>query len=424
MLLVALPQVASDLRVGPSQVSWLVTGYLVAMAATLAIGGSLGDRYGRRRVILIGLAAFGLASTVGAVAPNLLIAIMARVLQAVASAVVFPSGAALLRELVAGHRRGRAFGTVGAALNLAAAAGPLAGSGLVLLHGWRLIFLINLPIVMVAFLLTARSIPRQPTEAGPAGSALDYGGMALLTATLIAISAALSFGARLGFGALALLAAVGGLAVSLVIYEARRPHPALRIDFFRVPSFAAASAGVSLSNFAMYSTLIALPVMMAARPGWNATGSGILLASMSTGSVLLSPVGGRLADRLGRRLPAVAGLSLAAMALLLVAVTNRTLVELAPLLAIAGCGFGLSSAGLQTTAVEAVAATDAGAAAGLYSTSRYLGSLVGSSLLAAVFAATNPGLALGPVMVMVSLGALMAAGVAVRLPGRPAPAAR
>ncbi|GAC1582409.1 MAG: hypothetical protein NVS3B18_15910 [Candidatus Dormibacteria bacterium] len=249
MLLVALPQVSADLRVGPAQASWLVTAYLVAMAATLAIGGHLGDRYGRRRVIITGLLAFGLASTVAALAPNLLVATVARILQAASSSIVFPSGSALLRDLVADERRGRAFGRVGATLSVAAATGPLAGSALVALAGWRLIFLVNLPIVVVALFLTTRAVPAdEPGERGRERSRLDVVGVGLLGITLSGVAVLLSVGARLGYQAFALAGLVAGGAVALLRHEARRAEPALRLDLFASRPFATACAGVVTSR--------------------------------------------------------------------------------------------------------------------------------------------------------------------------------
>lgn len=362
MLLVALPDISHGLHVDAASTNWLVTAYLATMALTLAAGGRLGDRFGRRRVIFVGLALNGLFSALGAVAPSLLVLAFARVGMAASSSIVFPAGAALLREFVATERRGRAFGTVSAVLTLAAAVGPLLGGGLVLLDGWRTIFVANLPVVGCAMALAWWALPA---------------------------------GARAGAG---------------------ERRSVLRLDLLRIRPFSAAVGAIAFSNLAMYTTLLAIPVITAARSGLGSETRGALLSALSAGSVVFAPIGGRLADRAGRRLPAVAGMLTATAGLALAAFLGGTVVLLAVLLAVTGIGLGLSGAGMQTAAVEAVAPEDAGSAAGLYSTFRYLGGVAGTGVSAFVFAWTGPAKALTPLLLMLALAALLAAAASAGLP--------
>jgi MFS family permease len=158
-------------------------------------------------------------------------------------------------------------------------------------------------------------------------------------------------------------------------------------DTASAPAFAAANGAIGLSNLAMYVTLLAQPAWLARLPGWTSAGSGLALATLSAGSVIFAPIGGRLTDRYGRRRPVVVGLALLAggLAPLALVAGDPSAAHLAAVLAglaLAGMGLGLSSAGLQTSAVESVEAREAGVASGVFSTSRYLGSIVGSSLLA------------------------------------------
>lgn len=355
MLLVALPDISHGLRVDAPTANWLVTAYLATMALSLAVGGRLGDRHGRRRVILVGLAGQGLASLVGFFAPTFWVLVLARVGMAASSSIVFPAGAALVREFVAAERRGRAFGAVSAVLTLAAAVGPLVGGGLVLLDGWRAIFAANLPVVAGALVLTWWALPRSAVPA------------------------------------------------------AVERRSVLRLDLLRVRPFAAAVGAVAFSNLALYTTLLAIPVITAARSGLGSETRGALLSVLSVGSVVFAPVGGRIADRSGRRLPAVAGMLIAAGGLVLAAVLGGNVPLLAAVLALAGVGFGLSGAGMQTAAVEAVPPEDAGSAAGLYSTFRYLGGVAGTGVSAAVFAAVGPAAALTPLLLLLALASLAAA---------------
>jgi DHA2 family methylenomycin A resistance protein-like MFS transporter len=209
-------------------------------------------------------------------------------------------------------------------------------------------------------------------------------------------------------------------------YECRRPDALLRPDLFRRQAFAAANAAVGLSNLATYVTLLALPLFLATRPGVSGSTTGLLLAAMSGGMVLCAPLGGRLADRLGRRLTSLVGLALQPIGALPLALGIDTLPlpALIACLAILGTGLGLASAPLQTAALEAVEAHEAGVAAGLFSTSRYLGSIVGSVLLGGLASgAADPG-DFDRVFTLVVLAGLLAfvAGLALRDSPRGAPA--
>ena len=150
MLAVALPGVIAEFGADVATAGWLMTAYLLALAVVQPVAGKLGDRFGRRGFMLGGLAVFGLASLGAAMAPSLPVLIAMRTAQAVAGAVVFPNGAGLLRQVIPAERRGRAFGTMGALLSLAAALGPPLGGVIVTLGGWRAIFLVNLPVILAA----------------------------------------------------------------------------------------------------------------------------------------------------------------------------------------------------------------------------------------------------------------------------------
>ena len=347
------------------------------------MAGKLGDRFGRRPLVLGGLAWFAVASAGAAAADSLGLLVAFRLQQAVAGALFFPNAMALLRETAPPERLGARMGFVGAALPLGAAAGPPLGGVLVALGGWEWIFLVNLPLVAVAFALGHRAIPAGPRAAArPAG--FDHTGAVLLTATLVAGAWALNGSGLDGRSAAALGVAAALLLAAFVRTELRRADPVVQPRLFARPAFTAASAGVALSNLAMYVTLLALPVLLDRRGGHGEAVAGLVLASMSAASLVVTPLGGRLVDRVGSRAPAVAGLTLQTLSLVALALRAPD-AGAGPMVAcmlLAGTGLGLASSALQVAAVRAVDLRAAGVASGVFSTSRYTGSIVGTALLA------------------------------------------
>ena len=186
---------------------------------------------------------------------------------------------------------------------------------------------------------------------------------------------------------------VAVLAVLFVLYESRLADPVLQPRFFRHRSFAAACTAIAFSNLSMYSTMLVLPIVLGHQAGWSEVQIGLVLTTQFATSIIFTPAGGWLADRFGRRWPTVGGLALtvAGMWILAVSATGISTVAMVAGLALAGIGLGLSSAGMQTSAVEAVGAREAGVAAGVFSTSRYLGSIVGASIIAALLGGSTSG---------------------------------
>jgi EmrB/QacA subfamily drug resistance transporter len=381
MIAVALPRIIDDFHTSVGTAGWLVTSYLLALAVVQPVAGKLGDRHGRRVFILGGLAVFGVASLGAALAPSLAFLIAFRVTQAISGAVIFPNGAGLIRELIGADRRGGAFGIVGGSLALAAGLGPLLGGLLVRVGGWSAIFYVNLPLVAVALVVAWRVVPRRPRST-PAG-AFDWLGAVLLAVVLCGSAALVIEGRHASAALLPGIPLLAVLAVAFVRSELRHPDPVFQPRFFRVRAFAAANAGISSSNLAFYTVLLATPILLTRHLHWSALEIGGALAVLSAPMAVLSPVGGRLADRFGRRPPALAGCAVLTAGLVPLALApGLSSYALLPCLSLMGAGVGLSTAGLQASAIEAVASGQAGVAAGLFSTSRYIGSFAGSIALA------------------------------------------
>jgi EmrB/QacA subfamily drug resistance transporter len=392
MIAVAIPSLLGDFNRPLAWGAWIVTSYLVAMAAVQPLGGSLGDRYGQRKLFLIGLTLFLVATVAAALSWRIEVLLVARTVQAIAGAAAIPNGTALVRSLVAPERRGRAFGNVGAAIAVAAGLGPPIGGILTAALGWRWIFAANLLLLAPALILGWR-LPKDASTSQP--RRFDLLGAALLTLGLVSLVLSMTIW-RLPNAPLLLAPVFGciaaGTLLALVRHSGRSPNPVLNLALLRAPGFTPAVATVLLSNLTMYTLLLSLPLFLTAWSLWNSARVGLLLGGLSLPMIVFSPLGGRLSDNLGRRAPAVLGTSLitaGTLPFLLVYPSWTWLLYLVPLVCI-GAGVGLSMAPVQTTAIETAPYSQTGQASGLFSTMRYLGSILGSSVMAAVLSGATP----------------------------------
>jgi MFS family permease len=330
MLAVGLPAIADDLDVRRASAALLVTAYLIAMLVCQPIGGRLGDRHGNRRVLGIAITGFALASIAATLAPTFPALLAGRCAQALFGAALIPNAQALLRATVAPERRGRTFGLVGTGIGAGAAIGPVLGGVLADGVGWRGIFAVNVPLCVVALALLARTAAvtpsGSPNEPRPKGVALGL----------------LSEG-----------------------------------------SFRAACLTQTTSNFALYTVLLLLPGLLADK-GWAGASVGLATAGLTVGMLFLGPVGGALGDRRGRTVPIVLGLAIlvCGCTMLAAGMTTAALLVGGPL--VMGIGMGLSGASLQAAALESVEQRASGSAAGLFSASRYVGSISGSLVISAL----------------------------------------
>ncbi|HZU11465.1 MAG TPA: MFS transporter [Chloroflexota bacterium] len=419
MIVVALPRIVRDFGATLGAGGWLITLYLIAMASVQPLAGKLGDRWGRRPLILTSLLAFSAVSIAAALAPSLPALIVFRVLQALSAGLALPNGMALVREAVPAERRGSRFGIVASLVSVAAALGPPLGGVLVQFGGWRAIFAANILLVGPALAIGWQVFPRAAVRRQH--PRFDLLGAILLSSALVGLAALLIrlpnqsavVSALWGTG-------VAALGLLFARHELAAADPVLQLRLFRNATFAGGNAAIALSNLAMYTTLIAVPLLAARRTHLTPVQVGLLLAAMSATNVLAAPLGGRLADRLGRRLPTVIGLVLAVPGLvaLVVAGAHITIPVLAGGLAVAGFGFGMGWASLQTAVIESVQPRLAGSASGIFSTARYLGSIVGTSVLAALVAGSGEH-DFTPIFAMAAVAAAAAAVSSLWLASRP-----
>ena len=360
----------------------LVTSYLMTSIVLQSPGGSLGDRVGHRRALGIGQALFATGAVIAMATPVLAGLALARVTMAAGGAIMVPSAPALLRTELPAEVRGRAFGTFGATMALAAATGPLLGGLLTRSFGWTSIFLANVPVLLVAFVL-ARSGPRAaPSTEKKATQPYDLLGTVLLGLALAALVGALE-----GRGAFRAAAAASSVVatVAFVAWERRAPQPVIDLELLRHPTFLAGGLVIALQNLAMYSLLFELPQVLHRVFGLDSKDTGKVLVTMMATMVVTSPIAGRVTEKLGARRTAVTGSlvgTLGIVVFLVVPLTGTTAAIL-PLVLI-GLSIGFSSAPAQTMAMSSVPVRKSGMAAGVLATMRYLGGIAGIAILSLV----------------------------------------
>lgn len=387
MLAVALPSIMAEFSVGAGTVSWLVTLYLASVALALPISGTLGDRFGHRRMFVAGVVAFGCSSLLGALAWSFPVLAVSRVLQAVSGASITPNASSLIKSISPEDRRGASFGLFDMLISTSAAAGPFLGGLLTGRFGWRSLFVIAIPIALASAAVISVAVPGWD-RGGEERPPLDVTGLAVLSLLLLTLLAAISGVRSHGVWTVPTALAVPVLLGIFVAWELRTPVPAVDVRLFKVPPFAAAVAAVLGATVVLHATMILVPILTQNLMGATPRISGaVLLAFFGIGAVT-APFGGRLSDLLGRRVPAVAGSLCIAVGLAgLWSWTGRTsLVGVAGMLAVIGLGFGLSGSPRQTSALESVPYHLTGMAAGTYFTSRYLGGVLGASLAGVILA--------------------------------------
>jgi EmrB/QacA subfamily drug resistance transporter len=398
IIAVALPSIAQSFDASPALVTrWLVTGYLVVTIVAQSPAGKLADVWGTSRVLTLGRSMFGIGALLAAFSPTLPILGAGRVLMALGGAFSIPTVFAQLRNSVPHEKRGRIFGVFGAIMGTAAAVGPVIGGFLTAKFGWHSVFFVNVPVVLLSFLL----VPPRRAEKSTRTATFDFLGSALLgIAVLLLVGAVEKTSVLLAIGAAAALAA-------FIVRELRASDPVLDVRLFTRPAFAAGSSIVALQNLAMYATLFLVPFFLAKNPA----GTGRMLLLFTAGMVLASPLGGRFSDAIGSRVVALLGALVATGGAWLFVSGG----ELITALVVMGTGIGIGTSPSQAAAMSAVEASEAGVASGALSTMRYVGGVIGSGLVALI---ASGGLASDARLMIFPAVLLLSAFAALLLPGR------
>jgi EmrB/QacA subfamily drug resistance transporter len=420
---VALPAIQEDLGGGLSLQQWVVDAYLLTLGSLLLVGGSLGDLFGARRLFLIGITSFGVASLLCAAAPDGTFLILARGLQGATGAILTPAGLAVIAATFSGEERGAAIGSWTAWTGIAFVIGPLAGGWLVEHASWRWVFLVNVPFAVATGALVTYVVPRR-NPSGERRAKVDVVGGLLCALGLAGPVFALIEAPRRGFGdPLILLTFFGGIAIFAVFvwWERRVPQPMLPLRLFARRNFTFANVE-TLTVYAGLSTLTFFLVLYLQQiVGYSALKSGFALLPITIVMFLLSPRVGRLSMRLGPRLfmgvgPLIAGLALLTLVRLGHHVDYWT--ELLPPLLVFSIGLAMIVAPLTATVLADAGESDAGIASGVNNAVARVAGLLGIAVVGALVAGSENELDLtGFRMSMLITALLVGAGGVVGLGG-------
>ncbi|MFF9485954.1 MFS transporter [Streptomyces sp. NPDC014676] len=363
---VALPRIGRDLDADLAALQWTVNAYMVTLAGLILLGGALGDRYGRRKVFVVGVLWFAAASLLCGIAPNAGVLIAARALQGVGGALLTPGSLALIQATFHPDDRGRAVGLWSGFGGIGAAVGPFVGGWLVDGPGWRWVFLLNVPLALLCAPVAVRHVPE--STGGEHEGRFDVLGAALGAVALALVTYALI---EAGEGSLVVaVSAVAGsaAAVAFVLVEKRRPHPMMPLDIFASRQFTAVNL-VTLCVYAAFGGFFFLAALqLQVVVGWSALAAGTALLPTTALMLLLSARSGELGDRIGPRIPLTAGPLLCAAGMLLmlrVGPGASYATEVLPALLVLGLGMVTLVAPLTATVLASVDTARAGLASGI-----------------------------------------------------------
>ncbi|WP_328713472.1 MFS transporter [Nocardia salmonicida] len=386
---VALPAIGDGIGVGPQGLEWVVDSYTLALASFLITSGAIADRVGRRRVFRLGLAVFGIASAVCALAPTVEVLIAARIAQGVGGSMLSPVALAIVVSTIIDPRqRARAIGVWAAVFGVSMAVGPTLGGALVDWFGWRSVFWIAVPVVVIALVLSAVFVPESRAEQG---RRIDVVGQVLLVLVIAGVIALLIEGPRIGWGSATAVAGylgVGAATAGFVWVERRVAEPLIDPALFRRAPFSAAVVGAVVVFVALTTTLLLSTWHLQQGRGMSAVAAGAITLPLAVAATFCAPLSGILVGRVGARLPLLlaGGFLTAGGALLVGAGDEPDPIVMLGAFALIGVGFGFANAPITNTAVSGLPAARAGVAGGITSTARQVGAAVGIAVAGGLIA--------------------------------------
>jgi len=384
---VALPALQANLGATITDVQWVIEAYTLLYGSLILVGGSLGDQLGRKRVFLVGVYLFAIASVLCGVAPNPALLIAARAFQGVGAALLAPGSLALVSAAFDDKERGRAIGTWSGVSAVTTAIGPVLGGWLIEHWSWRAVFLLNVPLAVIVVYLSALHVDesRDPEREGAIdwlGAALTIVGLSGLVCGLLTWPAIggrhLQTSGTIAIGATALLV--------LSLVESRVRNPMLPLGLFRIRAFSLTNVLTFLLYGALSSMLFAVPLMMIQVGHFSATQTGASLLPFTVILFLMSRWAGGLVDRIGHRIPLTAGPAVAALGLALfglLAGDSYWIAYFLPMVVLA-IGMGITVAPLTTTVMTAAGRTHAGVASGVNNALARIGGLVAIAVLGVI----------------------------------------
>jgi EmrB/QacA subfamily drug resistance transporter len=390
---IAIPNIQKQLSLSATGSQWVINGYLLSLSALFAFGGRLGDVLGRRRMVVIGVSGFAIASALCGLTPKGSVAeawiIIFRVLQGATAALMFPAAVGIVVAAFPVRERGRAMAIFFGISGGLTAIGPLAG-GYLTQWTWRSIFWINVPVAIIGLYLTWRA----QIEDEPQPAKLDYRGTVLITGAMGLVVFGFQQSAMWGWGSVKTwLCVVAGLAlmVAFLAWERRTPEPLLRLEIFRDRAFSVETMVLGLISIVFVPFFFFASVYAQASLGKSSSEAGIYILWFFVGFVILAQVGGRILDRRGAKLAVVAGNALGAVGFYLLAgrLTDLSLGKQTLDIALAGGGLGLMLGTASTDAVNRAPSTSYSEVTGITQTARNFGASLGLAVLGAILISRN-----------------------------------
>lgn len=387
-IVVALPTIHAEFDASISELQWTVTAFYIPFASLLIVAGRLADVFGRKRLLLAGTGLFAAGSVLAAAAPDAQLLIAGIALAGIGGALIMPSSMSLLTNVFTGERRGFAVGMWGAATELVSGAGVVVGGVLTGELSWRWIFAVNVAVALVIALLAMRWTPESKDPR--ASRQVDLTGALLVVTGLTAISLALIQGAAWGWGSAAVISLLVTGVVAFAAFalaERRSANPLVDFDFFRRRNFTGATTTIFVIDFSFGALLFFLPLYLQEILGYSPVETGVLLLPMTGLMVVASPLGGKLAARVGPRPPIVGGLGLMVAAIFWISTVDlsSSFGTLWIPTTMLGFGIGLALTPMNLAAMNAVSRDHAGAAAGVLVTLSGLGATLGVAVTGALF---------------------------------------
>ena len=391
---VALPSIGEQMDASLSWLQWTVSAYTVVMASLLLFSGSMADRLGRKRTLVMGLSVFSVASLLCSLAPSVELLVVFRVLQGVGASMLNPVAMSIITNTFTDPReRAQAVGVWGAVFGASMALGPIVGGALVSFAGWQSIFLMNIPLGLAAMMLTLRFVPESKA---PRPRRFDPVGQVLVVVLLASVTYGIIEAPNAGWTSPTILVAFGAAAIALLgllRYEPRREQPLTDLRFFRSIPFSS-SIALSVAAFASFGGFLFLNTLyLQDLRGLSPVQAGVTIVPIALMTVILSPISGRMVGRTGPRRPLViAGIALFLACLMLVDIGPET--PFAWLIAaylVFGIGFGFVNAPITNAAVSGMPREQAGVAAALATTSRQFGQAIGVAIVGAIVSSSAGG---------------------------------
>jgi EmrB/QacA subfamily drug resistance transporter len=386
----ALPTIRRDLHASLQSLEWTVNAYTLTFAVLLLTGAALGDRFGRRRMLALGLSLFTVASAAAALAPNVTALVVARAVQGVGGAIVMPLTLTVISQAVPKEKRAQALGVWGAVAGLAVAVGPIVGGAIVDGISWQWIFWVNVPVGIVLVPLILRNLEE---SYGGVARSLDLKGLVLASAGLFGIVWGVVRSQELGWTSgevvFALAAGVAGVTLFLV-WEAISDAPMLPLSLFRNRTFALANGSTFLMYLGFFGVVFLLTQYWQFAHGYTPLGAGLRLLPWTAMPMLVAPIAGGLAAKIGERPLLAAGLALISASVLWFAYEATAEVSYAtllPAMVVGGIGCGLFWAPSASIVFASVAEAEEGVASGANNSIRELGGVFGVAVLTSIFSA-------------------------------------